>query len=406
MFSELRYLFSRIKINWFDINFILVFIGFSFFTSFSEQSSVLYRALALGVAMICLFKNKKNSPIEKGNYFNFFIVILILFMLRALIGFYVGEYSSSYYSGGRNMAMLFGFGIMLIPTLVAVKGFNEMNQNTVLCLMLLLLIFMLSRAILGSAIEGNTGRFALNERQSTLSFGDNGAYLAILGACLLVSFKNFPIYRAAGLLKAVCVVAIVIGVLSAFRSGSRGPVMSMLAGLIFIFSTIGLKKNIMLLILGTCLMFAFNIDTFLENYAPVFFDRMGATMEEGDMNGRDEIFIYALRLIWDNPIFGSCPIILGRDSFIGFHNYYLTIGVGLGLFGLACIVGFVFVLLFRSYIHRFEIKTPFQLFILSMLCVISVRGITGVNPFADAVANTTYVFSAIMLWKSNLYNQE
>ena len=402
MFGELRHILSRFRINCFDINFILIFIGFSFFTSVSSLSSVLYRAAALGVAMICVIKRKKYFTIEKGNYYWFFIVLLFLFMASAVFGLYSGKYSGFYYNGGRNLALMFGFGIMLIPMLVAVKGFNELNQNTVLWVMLIILSVMLGSAITGSAIESNTGRYALNERQSTLAFGDNGSYLAILGSCLLAKLKNYQFHRSSTLLKAICIMAIIIGSLSALRSGSRGPVLGMLAGLLFIFSTIGLRKIILFLSLGIILVFALNIDTFIENFAAVFFDRMDATIEEGDMNGRDEIFALALQTIKDNPILGSSPIILGREAFVGYHNYYLTIGVGLGVIGLLCIITLVIMLLYKSYKKRHNIASPFNLFIISIFYVVAVRGITGINPFSDAIANTAIAYTAILMWKSNI----
>lgn len=404
MIREIRYIFSQFKLNWFDVNFILTFIGFSVFTSFSTLSSILYRAVALGVALICLFK-KVETPVYKGKYCNFFILLLSLFMFRSLPDLLLGEYSSPYYEDARNSALLFGFGIMFIPLLAAIKGFNELHNDTVLFIMLFLLSVTMIAAFTGSAVEVNDGRYALNERRSTLAMGDMGAYLAILGACFLAKFKKDMYPQLSNLLTVVFVGAIILGILVCLKSGSRGPVLSMISGLLFILVSLGKVRTMLILVAAVVIYFSFNVYDFLENYAPVFFNRMSSTIDEGDMSGRDEIFQLAIQNIMDSPIIGKFPLILSQHNALGYHNYYLTIGVGLGIIGFVCIVYYIIMLLVKSLKYRLNIASPFALFIFSMSWFIAIRGLSGINPFTEVVANTTIAFASIMIMQLELNNE-
>ena len=69
------------KFNIFDLNFILCITGFSFITTYmSFFPSVLYRAIALGIALFCLFKSGIRKIIDKR--LKLFVLFLIIFALR------------------------------------------------------------------------------------------------------------------------------------------------------------------------------------------------------------------------------------------------------------------------------------------------------------------------------------
>lgn len=77
-----------LKINIWDLNFILTMVGFGFFTTFVDSSagSIAYRGFALLVAWVCLLKSKLRIPDDK--YIKAFLFAFAYITLQVTINFY------------------------------------------------------------------------------------------------------------------------------------------------------------------------------------------------------------------------------------------------------------------------------------------------------------------------------
>lgn len=393
---NIKTFFKNIEVNVFDVNFVLTFVGFSAFTSFfPEISSISYRALTLIFAVYCLCKKNYKFP-HLNRMLKIFLFLIIALVLKTSYELYLGDYAFTFYTDSRDMVMLFLYGIMFLPLLVCIKGIPYYNPKSIFLFLFLILVIILAMSVFNSsAVASNDGRFSLNERQSTLTLGDNGSYLIVLCAALLAKYKEYGAY---GIPKVFFFLGLIIGIMSILKAGSRGPVLASMSGCFFIILNLGLEKKIKLLL--SCLFFFFFWGGYekLENYAPVLFNRLGNSIQNGDMNGRDTIFTEALNIIINGHICGSSPVqLLPNGNFIGWHNYFLSFGVGFGFMGFVFVICFFLLLLLTSYKKRNKIKTPFELFIIAMLWLICARGISGISPVSHCVANFIVVFSCFIL---------
>ena len=180
------------KITIFDINFILTFIGFVFFTTFIPSiNSIAIRAICLAVSVICVLITGLPKKIH-SKHANLYFVLLIIMVLRTTFDITLGGLSEAPGSG-KMLVFLFMYGIMLVPLISIISSLSKINWP--LCLLI-------SQIILGAAIfQGvltanisdvyvfSNGRIGMNDRQGTLQFSTNSSYLLILS---LVMFVNSP----------------------------------------------------------------------------------------------------------------------------------------------------------------------------------------------------------------------
>lgn len=392
-----------IEINIFDVNFILTFVGFSTFTTFFPNvSSVAYRAIALLFALYCLRKKRYSFP-NFSSHLKIFLILIIVLVAKTTYELYLGSESFTPYHDARNTVMMFLYGVMFIPFLVCIKGIPYYNFKTIFIILLLAFILILAMTVFNSAAEAaNDGRFELNDRQSTLVFGDNGSYLVVMSAALLSTYKK---YKAYGIPKILLLIGLVIGVMAILKSGSRGPVLAALSGCLCIMTNMNVGKSLSLIFIFSIVFVLCGGIEKLENYAPVLFNRMGETIQNGDMNGRDEVFKEAFDKIFFGSVFGDCPVQLWPNGyFIGWHNYYLSFGVGLGIIGFICVICFFVSLFWRSFIVIKKISAPFELFIVSMLWLICARGISGICPVNNCIANSVVAISCYILYSNRRNN--
>ena len=379
---------KNIKFNIHDLNFILTFAGFAIFTSITDTiSSVVYRAFALLVAFLCFAIQRFKLP-KLPNVLKVLLFIMILIDLKTSYHLLVEENS---FADSGNLALLFIFGVTLIPVLAFVSGYKKIHWRSMLVILELLLFFIIFKGYMMSLEETEDIRMSLNLRQSTLAFSDNSGYLLLLSFCLLkyssaMIVGNFKrcIWRI------FLIVAIVISVLGLARAGSRGPMVAAVMGLVFLFLTLHLLRQFNTLILTIIIIAMFNITTqTLERFAPVLFSRMMLTIEEGDISGREILYEQAIQIIKEKPIVGDNPIILLYDGFTSYHNGFLDIAIGLGVVGFFIYVCLTFFVFFRLLFYRHRLITPELLFIGGMFFLSTTRAMTG----ASLLSNPNYSLS-------------
>lgn len=366
-----------LKFNIHDLNFILTFAGFAIFTSITDTlSSVVYRAFALIVAVLCIHVS--------GYRFRHLPMVLKLFLgLMVIVDLKTGFHlisETTAYTDSRNLALLFIFGVTLVPVLAFAAGYCKIHWQRCLVVLEVLLVFTILMGYTSSLSIDDSVRMSLNARQSTLAFGDNSGYLFLLSICLLNYSQSIVRRQWLWVWKIFLILALILSVLGMARAGSRGPVISALMGGLFILVTLRLKKqfNVSLIIIAFVAVFGITTAT-LERFAPVLYSRMSSTIDEGDMSGRDVLFAQAIQKISDNPISGDNPVIVLSDGFTSCHNGYLDVGVCLGIFGFIFYVSLSIWILISLITHRSRIQTMPQLFLSAMFFLSATRAMTGAN---------------------------
>lgn len=392
-------LIKNFRFNLNDLNFILTFAGFPIVTTLLPFiPSVPYRAFALAVALLCLINNKFKFP--KGNLFKLFFVILILVDIR--VGLDIA-FEDAYYTQAKYFCLLFIFGITLIPALAVFSGVEKLNWKSLLCVLIVCLMLMAIKGYftIQQMVPGevDTMRMELNDRQSTLALGDNGGYLVILACALISSAKTINRKFLRILAVSVIVVSILAGVFCVAKSGSRGPFLAMIVGLLLMYLTVQAKgKAKIFIVVGfSVLLLGINLDK-LSSFAPVLFNRMTATIEEGDLSGRDTLFREAWSIISSHPFTGGNPVIMFPDgSFTTYHNGFLDIGLALGIVGFVVYVFLNLKLLWRACKRYHYVNSPAYFFIIGMLGAFVMRSMSGAGLIANPIYTMCIGLACILL---------
>ncbi len=392
-----------LKINRWDLNFILTMIGFPFFTILISDSvaSIGYRAFALLVALTCLFKTGISIP--RVTSVRIFLIVLLYVSCQSLYGVFFGEYEHYPYSGVKFMFLLFNVGILWIPLLAFISGFSRIRwSNAILWTFILLFVTVLHADFRTFEIEAaESGRYDMG-RLSTLAFGDNGSYLVLLATSILATRKAW-LTKFKTITVLTLVIAILAGVFGIMKAGSRGPLVGCLFGLVFlIYSMKGYDRRIFVALVVLLVASGAISLTKLENFAPVLFNRFEATIEDGDMSGRDELFAEAIARFEEHPIFGSNPVSLSKTQFSTCHNVYLETLVGGGFFIFSL---FAFALLCIA-IKSFREKKKLQyntayLFLFSLFFCNMGRGFSGIM----LTSNSIYAFAVVGCGIALYYNK-
>lgn len=385
---------SFFSLNRWDWNFILTMVGFGFFTTFVDSSlgSIAFRGFALIVALLCLKKTKIQIP--KNAYIKAFLFVFVYISLQVTVDFYLLDSNAAYYSYTRMQSTLYNWGIVGIPMLAFMSGFKNIQWDKTLVVLLLLLTITVGLGVRNtfSSEMTNDGRFNMNARVSTLQFGDNAAYLVILGLSIILksgTVKDFKILRL------ISYIAVVLGVWGVAKAGSRGPLVGMCAGVLFLYMCISKKgKGLLALILCIVLSSGLLNMKVLESFAPALVKRFADTVEDGDLGNRDILFDAAMQKFSEgiNWLIGSNPYYLELKEFSSCHNMYLEMLVGTGVIGFVVFLYSTVGVGCMGYIRRRQlVKRPEAFFLFGLLFFNLARGLSGIM----VIANPILAFSVI-----------
>ncbi len=370
--------------NIFDLNFVLCFCGFTIFTTFVDNSlgSIIYRGVTLTISVICLLIAGVNFG--KNTALKIFIISFAIIVIKITIDYiFIGVPSS--YQKAANNTLLFAYGVSFIPTLSVIGSWERIHTKTCVTLIFLSLFLILGSEYIKHGGESSTVRVDLNDRQSTLTFGDNGAYLVIISLAIVSRLKNDK-YKLTSLVLAI--LGIIIGFFSIGRAASRGPLLGCIAA--FIYIAFNSTKFIKLVLIGLLLTASMSIVAFLnylESSAPVLYSRILLSIEEMDTSGRDKIFEDGFKILEDSPIIGGNPVILmNNGEFTSFHNCYLDIAIGTGVIGGLIFIILILSLAINSIKLRKEMTTTWDLLVMGMLWFFIFRSLSGVS----IIENITY----------------
>lgn len=365
-----------------ELNALLIFVGFSTFTSItygntgeSEMGTVsgnplslYYRVCALAIGSICLYKHRKVLKKNTQNTIvRLYLLILGLMTLRLFYEFYLSESAYLWSQTTKLIYSTFVGGVVAVPILGLISSFQTIDWKK----MLIIIFFILTINCFYGLVStwGNEGRLSLNDHQSTLSFGGYSAILTIL--CF--SLTKHPIK----VIRMLALAASIIAIIALFRAGSRGPLISCIAALIFLKI---LNKRFIIqifLLLITVTLIGDIVYDALKDISPVMFERLENMLYEGDTSGRDETFKTAISELLNSPLLGTSPLINIHGFGIGPHNLFLQICMGLG------ILGFIFASTLYTKLIQFALKKRsidyVAYFFSGLIIYFLTRSMTGIN---------------------------
>lgn len=324
------------------INIALSIIGYQLMAVlFSEQLAVEghsqvitipYRAFTLIVAILVIILNWRTH-IKYPQHLKVFLALWALVVLRFVLDMMflpVGTLNSSV----ETQLVLYMVGITIIPMIATIKSYRVINYK-----LLFLILYLVSSFIccyLYFTVDemriANGDRFSLPGLNS-ISVGYCGLINILLSLYILVYANTKLLYKLGAAF------IIVIGFLIMLRSGSRGPLLSLVFSLV-IFVGSRSKNPIRSFIIMIVFVFILYhlisiIGGYIENIAPVLSRRLNS--DKGQLVDRMPLYNYALNCFYENPFWGSQFAIYHNGNYSYAHNIFLDCMMQWGIIGLLLI---------------------------------------------------------------------
>jgi O-antigen ligase len=271
--------------------------------------------------------------------------------------------------------MIYAFLTCLIPAISVFRSIRAIDFNLAfkwifIGYVILIPIFYYNNPLLFSFIDAGV-RLSGNIAMNTISFGHYGVTLALLA--LFWTKQSDQIWQTVLSILLICV-----GIFIMLRSGSRGPLITMIGCLIFFFaarqrSYVG-SLCILLLFVVLLLSFSTVLLDKIQELSPVMASRLSLSGTETQFeeltSGRSGLYGIAIAKFVNHPIIGDSFAIFSQNgSFTYSHNIVLDAFMGLGLFG-----GILFIVMLF-----FAVQSSFQMVLnqelnwwLALLCIQSI----------------------------------
>lgn len=336
---------SKIKsLQYFFVCLYFASINFEVFSPFIEELSVSKIAayLYFGVSLLTPKQLFRTDKIKKYIY-----LPLLLFLLITLVSlFNINYFSSSFFNTTLLLnIIMFWFLINHFrrDERIFDKGF---------------IWFVISSALLGTFYLLGIGADLDLDGRITI-FNDNsngiGVKMAIASLYLIdhtLNNKYKKIYKPYYLLLLIPIVSLLIA------TASRVAFISFLVGIIVFFlfqKTRKVYSKLLIILFGfIVIIIGFN---YLQKTDSTLLLRLNKTVDEGNISGRDEIWLSYMPLIIDNPIFGVGITGTTNYSFTFFHsnksphNVFIEILLYSGIVGLSIFLIFLFYFYKNAYLY-------------------------------------------------------
>lgn len=380
----------KCDIPWLELNVVLLFCGFSFFTtvvygddlesgSKGNLLSIIYRVLACVLSVFCIYKGEGVPTLKmlKGALLPYSLVALMM-TIRLVYDLFISMDSHTWSSNTKLMNCSMFFCTVIVSNLSVVCTFRMLDWEKIMKMVFCTLLYINIMGLISS--WGMSERLALNSHQSTLAYGANGAYLTIVSVAYL-AIKWYDIQKK--WIKLILVFGLVLGVVSVFRAASRGPLFGLLLALAAIVAT---KRNILYIIIGVTaisMMLGKVIDLYIKANASIMYVRVMDTLEKGDTSGRTVLYAKAIGYLKEFPLTGAVfSIREGIGGACGPHNYVLHVAMASGVLGLTLIL-ICYFCLFRDSLRLKNINTVESRFFVGTCFYFFIRTMTGVNFYSS-----------------------
>lgn len=328
---------------WPDVIVFSIF-GLDLFASFPGASAVISKAIVLGAIVVsAIFMFIKTQKVQPGAIAQLLYIYLFFLTIRLVNDFLIEGQFFFLYKHWSTIAVFFSL-TMVIPVWLFTTRKFEVNFEKVIqftqLLSVVVLALSIKKILSGEIVAINGGRFEGEGMLDTIYLGHQGLTLLIIS---LYQFKRRLVINF------FCVS---VGLLTVFLAGSRGPMVALcicMVALLFINSKNYKTKVVSAILICMVLLFYVPIlnsinDVFLDNGFHSF-DRITRylTGEMDGGSGRKDIYLDALNIINDNPIFGY-HYLLDDGSYV--HNIIIEQFMAVGyLGGLIFLIGIVSVII-------------------------------------------------------------
>ncbi len=389
------------------LNLVLAIIGYQFATSLlipfyggdiegaTRLVTVPYRLLTIALATAVIIQNiAQYGASIKMNRTTWLLTAFWAMLLLRL--FYDLEIRTDFFllPGESFRVWLYALLLCLYSGLSIAYSYREIDLRlafrlTALALTVSLVLSLVNNPLLLAASEDIAMRMDGNAALTTIAFGQLGITAIIIGAYMMRNEQNLLLrYVLAAFL-------IIIGTLISLRSGSRGPLLCLVA--IIVFTTIVRAKSLSTGILQSLLLavlvvlFYNGILALIAHIAPVLVERLlySTSNEERAL---------LLREAWEgflsHPVLGDRFAIIHSDGkFIYSHNMLLDALMGTGLIGGAVFLGMYVAATIDSY--RLAKEHPEYIWIVLILVQHMTAGMTSSAFYLKPVITILIIFVAL-----------
>lgn len=379
---------NKILIFLATLNFILPFVGYQLITTiffapqieqsnhiFSQFVTIPYRAFALLISLLVVFMSDKSS-IKRYNLPTLAFLVYWLLLIARIV--YDTQFKLALLGYDSTQLWLYIFGICT-PAFISVYlssehiDFNKSLYIIFFSFAVVLIITLFYNQLLYTG-EEKFGRQNANVALNTISYGHLGISTLIVGFFILK-------YRSTNFfLKLIIILISVLGVYSALRASSRGPIFALF--FVFLFYVFSRRKNpilgftILIILFSLFAIFINDILSFLDTISPIMAERLKDTLFEGESSYRDVIYAASLNEFLDSPVIGSQFAHFGEiayqeveSGFVYSHNIILDALMALGIVGGILLIYFLFSSTRESYLR---IKNRDYNFWISLLLIQSI----------------------------------
>lgn len=387
--SQMTYNFSI-----FDINFILVFIGFALITTFFPDVNSAIVSLCISfISLICLFKSGiKIGTISKEG--KTYLALVFLIILRTAFDLYVGSLSdvSSYM---KYFVMVFSIGVMLVPMLSIISSYNRINWRLSFLIIFIILFVIVGLGVANSSMNvTNNSRVNLNEKLGSIVFAENASYLMML-SLLHLAFPPFENRFLKNIIKIICVAGLVLSFYGFAKAASRGPFLAAFAvAAFFVYNNSRHFKAWLFVFIIAAVLGSATIVSSFKDFAPLLYDRIDNTIEVGDEE-RKLLADEGIEMFKESPIFGKNPLIVWEGGFTGRHNAFIDMALFLGVIGLVVYVLLVLKVLLKLKNLKQSDMAPLFFYMFFISCMI--RSVTSFPLLKNAMFSVAFVMTCIFI---------
>lgn len=336
------------KINIFlsTLSVILVLFGYQFVTTLfgssltvesSRTVTLPFRMLALAILLITWYLNRNTKSNSKS--LRILWIYWALLFVRMFYDLFVRTDIPTISSDQRNVIILLTLGQAFIPSIVFSKCYKYIDFDKLLTwsfvltsATVLIAVFINTSSFLTGEVE--TGeRLTANVALNSISTGTLGM-MAIIVAVELLRKRKFSF-----ILRVFVYFMIYLDFVFMLRAGSRGPLLSGLAVMLFVILSMTKNKaaNIALLLMaGVILWSAMDyLESAVSDISPVLHDRLYRDSMEDQLYGRDNLYSLAFSYFLESPIWGKYFAIYRGGVMVWTHNILIESLLQLGIIGFA-----------------------------------------------------------------------
>lgn len=325
---------------------ILVLFGYQFVTTLfgnsmtvenSRSVTVPFRILVLAVLVITWLLNRNTRRNSKS--LRILWIYWALLFVRMFYDLFLRTDIPIISSDQRNVFILLAMTEAFIPSIVFSKCYNYIDFNK-----LLIWSFLLTSATVLIAMFINTSAFLTGDVETgerlTANVALNSISTGTLGLMAIIVAVEFLRKRKAFfILRPFVYLMIFIDFVFMLRAGSRGPLLSGFA--VLLFTLLSMTKNkvanvTLLLLVGILLWNTMDyLETFISDISPVLYERLDRDSLEAQFYGRDDLYSLAISYFLESPIWGKYFSLYIGGEMVWPHNILIESLLQLGVIGLA-----------------------------------------------------------------------